>query len=39
MGRAHKVLAYIHQVWRRPVRLHTIDGKGKETTLEYPSPD
>lgn len=39
MGRARKVLAYIHQVWRRPVRLHTIDGKGKETTLEYPSPE
>jgi stage V sporulation protein R len=37
LNRARKVLAYIHQVWRRPVRLHTIDARGKETTLEHPS--
>lgn len=39
LNRARKVLAYIHQVWRRPVRLHTIDSKGAETSLEYPHSD
>jgi len=34
LERAHKVLEYIHRVWRRPVQLVTVDGKGKERTLE-----
>ena len=34
LDRAQKVLQYIHRVWRRPVRLVTIDGKGKEQVIE-----
>ncbi len=32
LDRAAKVLQYIHRVWRRPVRLHTVDefGRGRE---------
>jgi stage V sporulation protein R len=26
--RARKVLDYIHTIWRRPVKLHTVDGRG-----------
>jgi stage V sporulation protein R len=33
LGRAERVLDYIRRVWRRPVRLNTIDGEGKEKTL------
>ena len=32
--RAEKVLEYIHRVWRRPVRLQTVDNKGRDQTLE-----
>lgn len=32
-GRARHVLDYIQQVWRRPVRLITVDGRGEETSL------
>jgi stage V sporulation protein R len=28
LERSQRVLEYLHQVWRRPVRLHTIDAKG-----------
>ncbi len=34
LDRARKVLDYIHRVWRRPVRLRTIDAKGKDQLLE-----
>lgn len=33
LERAQKVLEYIAAVWRRPVALQTIDGKGDPTTL------
>lgn len=33
LDHARKVLDYIHRVWRRPVVLYTIDGRGKETVL------
>jgi stage V sporulation protein R len=32
--RGQKVIDYIHRVWRRPVTMHTLDGSGKNTTLE-----
>ena len=32
--RAQKVIDYIHRVWRRPVSMRTLDGSGKESTLE-----
>jgi len=31
--RARHVLDYVQQVWRRPVRLITVDGRGEETSL------
>ncbi|HMM09993.1 MAG TPA: hypothetical protein PKA35_12880, partial [Paracoccus solventivorans] len=31
--RARHVLDYIEQVWHRPVRLITVDGRGEETSL------
>ncbi|HYW93007.1 MAG TPA: SpoVR family protein [Gammaproteobacteria bacterium] len=34
LPRARKVLEYIQRVWRRPVRLHTVDGSGEEEVLE-----
>ena len=34
LGRATKVMEYIHKVWRRPVVLHTVDGKGDPRILE-----
>ncbi|MDN5938107.1 MAG: SpoVR family protein [Salinisphaera sp.] len=34
VDRARKVLAYVVRVWRRPVRLHTVDAGGKEEVLE-----
>lgn len=33
--RARKVLAYIHNVWHRPVLLYTVDGRGAAQCLEY----
>jgi stage V sporulation protein R len=27
-ARARKVLDYIYTIWRRPVTLHTVDGRG-----------
>jgi stage V sporulation protein R len=32
--RAEKVLEYIHRVWRRPVRLQTVDAEGTPLVLE-----
>lgn len=33
LASARKVLDYIHRVWRRPVRLHTVNAQGKETEI------
>ena len=35
--RAHKVLQYIHKLWRRPVSLLTLDARGAETILKVGS--
>ena len=34
VGRAEHVLEYIHRVWRRPVKLATVDRNGSPTLLE-----
>lgn len=34
LERGRRVLDYIHRVWRRPVRLHTVDGQGEPEVLE-----
>ncbi len=34
LPRAQKVVEYIHRVWRRPVRVHTVDHRGHKKTLE-----
>jgi len=36
LERAHKVLDYIHRVWRRPVDLLTIDAQGKPRHIKVP---
>jgi stage V sporulation protein R len=36
-ARAEKVIEYIHRVWRRPVRLHTIDSDGRALELSSKS--
>jgi stage V sporulation protein R len=33
LGRAERVLDYIHRVWRRPVKLETIDEEGNTKTI------
>lgn len=33
LARAERVLEYIQRVWRRPVKLNTLDGDGKPKTL------
>jgi stage V sporulation protein R len=33
LQRSERVLEYVHRVWRRPIRLTTIDGDGKENLL------
>ena len=33
LDRAERVLDYIHKVWRRPIRLETIDSAGQPRTL------
>ena len=33
VGRAERVLDYVHRVWRRPIKLETIDGDRKPTVL------
>jgi stage V sporulation protein R len=37
LGRAERVLAYVHRVWRRPVSLQTTDGKGESRLLTVPA--
>jgi stage V sporulation protein R len=37
LGRAERVLDYLHSVWRRPVRLETIDAAGQPKTLSRPA--
>ena len=37
LKRAGKVLDYVQRVWRRPVKLDTVDGKGVARTLEAPA--
>lgn len=36
LERAHKVLDYIHRVWRRPVDLLTVDAQGKPRHIKVP---
>jgi stage V sporulation protein R len=36
LDRARKVLGYIHRLWRRPVRLHTVDDRAAEVALAFP---
>ena len=33
LGRAARVLEYVHRVWRRPVILHTVDARGEPQEL------
>ena len=33
LNSAERVLGYVHRVWRRPVRLHTVDGRGMSREL------
>ena len=33
LGRAARVLEYVHRVWRRPVTLHTVDARGEPQEL------
>jgi stage V sporulation protein R len=37
LERAAKVLDYVHRVWRRPVRLETVNGRGEAQRVEAPS--
>jgi stage V sporulation protein R len=37
VSRAEKVLEYVHRVWRRPVKLQTIDSQGAEKIVSVPS--
>lgn len=39
LDRAEKVLKYIRRVWRRPVRLHTVNGGGKTKELSVEKND
>ena len=34
LERARRVLEYVEEVWRRPVKLHTVDERGREVCLE-----
>jgi stage V sporulation protein R len=36
LNRAEKVLGYLHRVWRRPVKLETVDARGAARTIEVP---
>lgn len=38
LGRAEKVLEYVHRLWRRPVTLDTVDADGKAHQLVVPAP-
>lgn len=35
--RAARVLGYVQRVWRRPVRLETVDGRGEPCVIEAPA--
>ena len=37
LKRAERVIEYIHQLWRRPVRLDTVDARGIPQTLTCPA--
>jgi stage V sporulation protein R len=37
VARAEKVLEYVHRVWRRPVKLDTVDGHGNPKTVSIPA--
>ncbi|MCC7257228.1 MAG: SpoVR family protein [Gammaproteobacteria bacterium] len=39
LGRATRVLEYVHRVWRRRVVLETIDARGAAHRIEVPAPD
>jgi stage V sporulation protein R len=36
LERARRVLEYVHRVWRRPVRLHTVGASGLPIELTHP---
>jgi stage V sporulation protein R len=33
LDKAERVLDYIHQIWRRPIRLETVDGDGRSKVI------
>jgi stage V sporulation protein R len=33
LDRAERVLDYLHKIWRRPIRLETVDAAGQPRTL------
>jgi stage V sporulation protein R len=37
LARAERVLDYVHRVWRRPVKLETVDARGATRTLQVPA--
>jgi stage V sporulation protein R len=37
INRAEKVLGYLHRVWRRPLKLDTVDGQGTARTIRVPA--
>jgi stage V sporulation protein R len=37
LKRAEKVLDYVHRVWRRTVKLETVDSRGAARTIEVPA--
>ncbi len=37
LKRAERVIEYIHQLWRRPVQLDTVDARGNPQTLTCPA--
>jgi stage V sporulation protein R len=37
LARAEKVLDYVHRVWRRPVKLDTVDARGNPRTVTFPA--
>ncbi|RPI58256.1 MAG: stage V sporulation protein R, partial [Lysobacterales bacterium] len=38
LERAERVLDYLHKVWRRPIRLETVDSAGQPRTLSRAAP-
>jgi stage V sporulation protein R len=37
--RCHKVLEYLHRVWRRPVVMHTVDEDGEAIEIMMPDSE